>query len=321
MFGDCRDPTVLQNTIPLRKFVADLYEGFHGKLAPSVLWGVSAARLLLDPPHDRALFYAMASGLSRLSSLARGAGTGGVGGAGELVTGGSLLALRGPHGETRDVYHPLVLHLNLRAFLKHYETLPVSAWSACESTLDDAVAPMRGIEQFAGEDAPADATALVLWRALCVLDQALLTKRDVDVELVDAVVHRLLARPGHGGSLHPFDDGPDGESLDAWTYRELVGVHALANLALLRRNKTWAARVREVTRFHLENTQPDNTTSQPWGVFAFMWSPETRSFAQQQIHDATAARAMTQIGEEGSGVNPLSAMLLADAFDAMLMFG
>lgn len=288
---------------------------------PSVTWGAAPARMLLDASADAELYRGLTNGLTKLAQLSRGAGTGGDGGAGARVE-IDQPKLRGPHGDYRGVYHPLVLHLHLRAFAKHYESLPVSLWSACESTLDDVIAPMRGIEQTAAAETLEESIALTLWHALCLLDQAMLTRRDVDVELVDAAVHRLIARPGDGGSLHRFRDGPDGESLDAWTYRELIGVHALANLALHRRNKTWAARVREITRFHLENTQPDNTTSQPWGVFAFLWSEQTRSFAQQQLHDVSAANAMTQMDDaDPAPVNVLSALLLADAFDALSAFG
>jgi len=93
----------------------------------------------------------------------------------------------------------------------------------------------------------------------------------------------------------------------------LVGLHALARLALLRRHKTWAKRVEEIAMYHLENTQPDNATNQPWGLFAFLWSAKTRSFAEQQMHDATA--------HSGGAVSPLAAMLLADAADCLAEFG
>src|SRR5690606_7345308 len=127
-------------------------------------------------------------------------------------------------------------------------------------------------------------TDLVLWQLLCVADQAALLSRDIDFEWIDAAVYQAIGTPGPDGSLHPRSDE---ESLDAWTYRELCGVHALADLALLRRNTAWARRVQEVVRYHMDNSQPDNTTTQSWALFAFLWSPATRPFAEQQLHDAT----------------------------------
>ena len=140
-------------------------------------------------------------------------------------------------------------------------------------------------------------------------EQAKLLSRDIDAEWVDAVVHRIVERPGEGGSLHPR--GGD-DSLDAWTYRELCGLHALANLALLSRNLRWARRVQDVARYHMQTTQPDHVTSQPWALFAFLWNESTRPLAEQQLHDAAAAG--------GGRAGALAAMLLADAADALGRF-
>ena len=102
------------------------------------------------------------------------------------------------------------------------------------------------------------------------------------------------------------------ESFDLWTYRELSGLHALANLALRQRNQVWAKRVQDIAEYHQANTQPDYTTSQPWGVFAFLWPDSTHLFAEQQIHDAQT--------EGGGGLTPLAAMLLADAAHSLAAF-
>src|SRR5690606_13703800 len=113
---------------------------------------------------------------------------------------------------------------------KVYETMPVSLWGACEEALPAVIAPMRQAEVFA--DAPPEpaSTDLVLWQLLCVADQAALLSRDIDFEWIDAAVYQAIGTPGPDGSLHPRSDE---ESLDAWTYRELCGLHALADLALL----------------------------------------------------------------------------------------
>ena len=213
-------------------------------------------------------------------------------------------------GHHRPCYHPFAVHLCLAAFHRHYENIPPSVWSRCEEIIPALVEPLRGSEHFADAAPPDEFVPLVLWQALGLAEQATLLSRDVDLEMTDSLVAVIVANPALNGALH--GTSPE-ESLDSWTYSELVGLHALARLALLRRHKTWAKRVEEIAMYHLENTQPDNATNQPWGLFAFLWSAKTRSFAEQQMHDATA--------HSGGAVSPLAAMLLADAADCLAEFG
>jgi hypothetical protein len=283
----------------------------------SVLLGAPAALLLVaDAPGQHE---ALANGLRTLAAMQEQDGR-------RMEDGGKKNAapppgpdpqppaplLSDPLGHARDLYHPLVLHLHLAAFSKLYESLPVGLWSACEELVPRACEGVRAVEAWANRAPPPEKTALVLWESLCLHDQADLAKRDADAELVDTIVHAITARPGPGGSLHPRDEGPQGESLDAWTYRELTGLHALTNLAIARRSAAWAARVEEIALYHLNNTQPDNTTNEPWAVAGFLWSTKTRSFGEQQLHDATAHGA----GEIG----PVAAMLLADAANTLGAF-
>ena len=230
-------------------------------------------------------------------------------------------------GHRRAVYRPLVTHLYCWGFAKRYESLPSGVWGACEESLPALAVPARWIETFADVPPPPDQTAITLWWALCLLDQAWIAQRDVDIELVDAVVHKIVHRPGPGGSLHPSHDtgtqaaeshtdpgtGSAHEPTDRWIYDELCGLHALANLALARRNPAWAKRVEQIALHHLHHTQPDHVTNQPWAVFAFTWSPRSRLLADQVIHDATANASR-------SALTPLSAMLLADAAAALAAF-
>ena len=265
----------------------------------SVLVGAAPALLLVaDAPDQHA---ALSDGLRELVELNRTAQM-------SPDTAG-VPVLHDLQEHAREFYFPLVLHLHLAAFSKLYETLSVHLWSICEELMQQA-AP-RQIEAWASRPPPAIDTAFVLWQSLCLLDQADLAKRDADAELVDAVVHAIIEQPGPGGSLHPRDEGSAGESLDAWTYRELAGLHALTSLALARRSAVWAERVRQITAYHLENTQPDNTTTEPWGVAGFLWSVHARSFGEQQLHDVQAGQgAMT----------PVTAMLLADAANTLSVF-
>lgn len=260
----------------------------------AVTLGVPAARLLLS--EDPLLYPALGRGFAYLAARTRG--------------GQDAPMLADSFGHKREVYDLLVLHLHLAAFLRRYETMPVEVWSVCEDALAAAVAPARRVEVYATEAPDADHVTPVLWKVLCLFEAAQLASRDADIEWADGVVHHIVNRPGQGSSLHPQEPG---ESIELWTYRELSGLHALANMALRRRSESWSKRVEQIALYHLEHTQPDFTTSQPWGVFGFFWSPRTRSFADQQIHDAAT--------EGGGTLNPLAAMLLADAADALATFG
>ncbi len=301
-----------------------------GQPQPSVLLGVSPARLLLEDRPD--LYGALVDGARALAALTE---------AWQNKPAGELPRLTDTAGHSRDVYWLLVLHLHLAGFARHYESLSAGQWSACEQALSQAIEPARWIEAYAGVAPTGDRVAVVLWSALCVLEYALLAGRDVNVELVDTVVHHAIQPTAKDASspLHPMQGQAQGEgspSLDAWTYRELCGLHALANLALGRRNAAWAKRVEQVALYHLEHTQPDHVTTQPWGVFGFLWSPKTRVFVDQQLHDAMAqgrggtavkTHADTASGPLGARPNhapqnrytlePIAGMLLADAAAAV----
>jgi len=266
----------------------------------SILIAVPAARLLLgDLP---ALHPALAQGLKILAEL------------GARTQSDDPCRFTDPAGHRRLVYTPFVLHLHLAAFAKCYEQLPPPLWAVCEDALPRAVELARPAGHGAGARTRDDDLAPELWQALCLAQFARLTSRDVELELADAIVHDALTQPPAviADAPHPLRLHHRDESIETWTYRELTSLHALANLALLRRNRQWSVRVSRVARYHLDHTQPDHATTEPWGVFAFLWSPETRPFAQQQLHDAAARHR--------GRLSPLPAMLLADAAHALSQF-
>lgn len=96
--------------------------------------------------------------------------------------------------------------------------------------------------------------------------------------------------------------------IDAWTYRELVGLHGLHLCALFEPEAGHAIRAEQAALYHLDHTQPDYTTYQPWGLAAFASHPPTSVFAEQQLHDAA-----THLSIAGPGGAVLPALLLADA--------
>ncbi len=130
------------------------------------------------------------------------------------------------------------------------------------------------------------------------------------IEYRQAVSMILWMPPGEEPEpLHEqtLDDAPED-----WTYRELVGLHALLHLAVLHRDSTPLEIAKQVALYHQHHTQPDYTTYQPWGLPAFLAFPETIPFAEQQLHDVT-----THLALEGGPGALLPGLLLADTVWAL----
>lgn len=180
------------------------------------------------------------------------------------------------HGSTRPVYLSFMIHL-----------LAVAGENIADL-------PSRVMQTSTHQ--PLDA-APVLWDALVQLDSA--KPREIGNR-----VEAVLAVPGQEGSLHRMAED---ESLDGWTFDELTGLHALTHLAIRMNQPRWLGRVKEIARYHLENSQPDNTTTQPWALPAFLLSPDTHSFAEQQLHDAA-----TQARQQGGASRLVTGLILAD---------
>ena len=68
------------------------------------------------------------------------------------------------------------------------------------------------------------------------------------------------------------------------------------------------------SRWHLDNTQPDNATNRPWAVQVFLDlareddNPDARLYAETLLHNATAANGVPE---------PFSAAILLDAARAL----
>jgi len=206
----------------------------------------------------------------------------------------------------RPVYPLLALHVHLAAFKKRYLSLPDSIWDHLTLQFNQLASPLRQIETYRNTPPAHMSTEIVLWQASCLLLMGNLRHIDDDIALATAVIQQIVDRSVPDNPL--TKQNPE-ESLDGWTYRELLGIHALTNAALLEQNAPWAQRIEQIARYHLYNTQPDHCTSEPWGLFGFLWSQQTHMFAIQQIHDA-----------KSYGLAGVSRVLLADAARCLTEF-
>ncbi|MCC7145615.1 MAG: hypothetical protein IT443_04145 [Phycisphaeraceae bacterium] len=238
----------------------------------------------------------------------------------------------------RPEYYALVLHLTLSASRECH--LPLDQTFA--DLLTQALAPMlaRLVPPATGAPNPADAlwSALCVYEHALLF--GLPDRLELCRQAVDAVLKRPLPQSSpasrHGGllplgpaplspawkcgadSITPASLATSGaattsgggltsggggvESLDAWCYRELLSLHALFNLWAIDQNAAWLNRIESACLYHLENTEPDNVTTQPWALGAFLLSAHTAEFAGRQLHNCLA---------QGDPSGP-SALLLTD---------
>ncbi len=149
---------------------------------------------------------------------------------------------------------------------------------------------------------------------------------DVDVPLTAAAgaaaataAWSALAKSigGEGGSGQMFarlaaEQRPNGALLVAtpsdnpethW-YHELVILHATADHALWSGDASVWAAVERATMFHLNETEPDHATGQPWGLPAFVRVPGAEPLADALLHAVSA--------HQPGGPSGVALLLLAD---------
>lgn len=206
-------------------------------------------------------------------------------------------------GQHRPVYDPLAAHLVMRAMAIGNQ--PAAARDHL-TTLSARLKP---------EPPRRETVALVLWQALCRMEAGDRLNDSAAVDEAVRCVERVLADSPSATpdkAPAPLHAQRTDDQLDHWTYRELSGLHALANLALHADRADWWAAVDRIVDFHMEHTQPDYTTYEPWAVHAFLRRAATRVFAEQQLHDT-----QTNLHITGPDAALLPALLLADAAQAM----
>lgn len=217
-------------------------------------------------------------------------------------------------GHHRAVYKPLLVYCWLQAFRQVYETLPrvefgrweegLNAWcNLLEAELTEIDWPPDGLTAARGTSA-----AEAAWMALCLHVAGKVFIRDPWTDLAADAFGRLMRGQQPGGAW--LRTSPSDNPETHW-YHELVVLHAAASYAVQAEDRPLSAAVAKNTAFHLNETQPDHATTQPWGIFAFLWNPDTRPLADGLLH------ATTVQNPSGGGV---SFMLLADALYCLRLF-
>ena len=215
----------------------------------------------------------------------------------------------------RPVYRPLLVYAWLQTFRLVYETLPradfgrweegVRPWcDLLEAELGEVAWPAGPMPATLGARA-----AEAAWTALALHVAGKVYVRDAWTDLASHTFGQLMRGQQPSGT---FLEPSTSDSPEAHWYHELTLLHAAASYAVQAEDRTLATAVARNTQFHLNETQPDHATSQPWAVFAFVWNPATRPLADQLLH---AARVNQPNGADG-----VSLMLLADALYCLELF-
>ena len=139
------------------------------------------------------------------------------------------------------------------------------------------------------------------WCALALLSGSFLLGEKPWAERAEAFFSALGANQRSGGTFLRASASDNPETL--W-YNELVLLHAMSSYAAQANDALATAAVMQAADYHLNETQPDHASSQPWGLLAFVWRHETRPLADQLLHAARTHRP-----ESADGI---ASMLLAD---------
>ena len=179
-----------------------------------------------------------------------------------------------------------------------------------------AVAAVRWLETLAAEvtatagglpagGIPADRggeVAGMCWAALAVHAGGELLHEERPLVAAGRAVRAVVARqrPAGGYLVARGSDNPE----TLW-FHELQVAHAVASYAMQAGDPVALDSAVRAARFHMNETQPDHATNQPWGLSAFLADAGTHVMADGQLHAANV--------QQPERVDGASLILLSDA--------
>jgi hypothetical protein len=235
----------------------------------------------------------------------------------ELTRAGGLhrVAVIDAAGHHRPLYRPILAYAFIQTFRIAYEHLPPSEFGRWEEStrawadlLEAELGDVVWDETFTLAARGAN-VADVAWTALALHAAGKAFVRDAWLDLASDVFGKLTRAQQPSGSflIATASDNPE----PRW-YHDLAILHAASSYAVQSEDRPLASAVRRATAFHMAETQPDHATAQPFALFAFIWNPDTRPFADQLLHAVQTIQTPT-----GSGI---ASMLLADALYCLQLF-
>jgi hypothetical protein len=235
----------------------------------------------------------------------------------ELTRAGGLhrVAVIDAAAHHRPLYRPILVYAFIQSFRTVYEQLPPDQFGRWEEStrawadlLEAELGAVVWDETFTLAARGAN-VADVAWTALALHSAGKAFVRDAFLDLASDVFGKLTRAQQPDGSflLATASDNPE-----PWWYHELAILHAAASYAVQSEDRTLASAVRRATTFHMAETQPDHATAHPFALFAFLWNPDTRPFADQLHHAVQTIRP--------TAASDLAGILLADALHCLRLF-
>jgi len=156
-----------------------------------------------------------------------------------------------------------------------------------------------------------------VWSALALQAIGLACDHQAFCDRTAAVFGDLIQQQSPSGT---FLKASSSDNPETHWYHELVILHAVNSFARLARHDSAAQAVRRAAEFHLNETQPDHATNQPWGMAAFLAHTDStvRGMGEGMLHtaralDGTVGSTHTADSANAKPVWGLTSILLADA--------
>jgi hypothetical protein len=140
------------------------------------------------------------------------------------------------------------------------------------------------------------------WAALAVHAGGELLHEDRPLRIAGGTIRAVVARQQAAGGFLAARGSDNPETL--W-FHELQIAHALASYAMQAGDPVALDSARRAAQFHLNETQPDHATNQPWGLTAFLADERTHVMADGQLHAASV--------QQPDRLDGVTLILLADA--------
>jgi hypothetical protein len=141
--------------------------------------------------------------------------------------------------------------------------------------------------------------AVLAWKALALQAASAQIADASWAALARSGIAQLVANQQASGAFLLATRSDNPETL--W-YHELAILHAITSYAIAATDSAALASAARAAEYHLNETQPDHATTQPWGLTAMLISAPARILGEQMLHAVqTQAR-----------VEPVSLMLLRD---------
>ena len=218
-------------------------------------------------------------------------------------------------GDRRAVYFGLVLATLAGAAWGGDAPDPMGfdGWRDAARRLISAADDLAGVADGAGFPSASDArVAAAAWAAVGLGEVGRLTEDAALRDEASAAIARVVAAQRPSGSYLSTAAGV--ANLESLWYHDLALTHAVMSHAGRSGDPAACDSAMRAAAYHLDETQPDHATGQPWGLPAFIASPYARPLADSVLH--AAAMASAAAGGTG-GLGAVDVLLLADTLAAL----